>query len=857
MDNDDTSNPSNKSDSSDDLIEELARLMASDAKGTAPDQAKGGAQDNGGATGGDGGTSGATSGSGSSDRDATRPADAPEPRVSSSDAPRSAASSPGWLPTPRKPAERQEPSSQEPSFEEQGPPSPEGRPPRASEPDVAQSRTAGAPPPESTPDQPQPEPFRFRFGQPESETDQTDQTDAEPGGQATAAPGVDKSAGAEEPPAGYRDFDFGFSSRQKPPTAPEPGNADTQASTTSSAELDPIADLIRGDTAEHGAETPQVETDRDHGEPVGAEGHGPEATEPETGPSQRDSFNVPPVFGLGGQSEQSAGRAQEPARETPTPPEHQRSMSGSDALDDIENLIGSAAHVSVSDDASARSAIEQPVSRQAEPGRPAGRQTPAPETSRSNGAGRADNQGVDAAETAILAAMSGSGQRVQQPEPTTEPSFADQGHSLVEGADDGTEPGYADETFADEDDGRIEERRGGIGWKRIAAPAIALLLLGGVGYAGYSVLTSAPSDGEAPVLVADSEPARETPEPEEPANDSGQSVVFGENGGSNGDDEQLVSRDQSQQGVDAGNGSGDTTGSAGAGDGASPNGQTASGGPNATGGQSASGGEDDAIRQIITADTSENGLANRKVRTVTVRPDGTIVRGDDQVAGGEALPVDRPEVPELPEDAVQSDLSDTTVANLVGDQTATSSETPQLQSSGADLVSVDDESVPFPASRPSNLSSLRSAAPSNGQSAQSPGGNNGSPANQSASPSTSEGAVDLLGSTANASQATAQPAVVTSSQPSAPSQSATVEEPAAWVQLSSQREQAVADEVAGNLSNQYASALGGRNLTVQRADLGDRGIWYRVLVPARSLSEAQNVCVQIQNAGGDCFPRPN
>ena len=48
---------------------------------------------------------------------------------------------------------------------------------------------------------------------------------------------------------------------------------------------------------------------------------------------------------------------------------------------------------------------------------------------------------------------------------------------------------------------------------------------------------------------------------------------------------------------------------------------------------------------------SKSGLANRKVRTVTVRPDGTIVSGDDAVAGSEALPVERPNVPEVPGDA--------------------------------------------------------------------------------------------------------------------------------------------------------------------------------------------------------------
>src|SRR5690606_31628620 len=47
-------------------------------------------------------------------------------------------------------------------------------------------------------------------------------------------------------------------------------------------------------------------------------------------------------------------------------------------------------------------------------------------------------------------------------------------------------------------------------------------------------------------------------------------------------------------------------------------------------------------------DVSAEGLANRKVRTVTVRPDGTIVSGDNSLAGSTILPVDRPNVPAVP-----------------------------------------------------------------------------------------------------------------------------------------------------------------------------------------------------------------
>src|SRR5690606_3084583 len=54
------------------------------------------------------------------------------------------------------------------------------------------------------------------------------------------------------------------------------------------------------------------------------------------------------------------------------------------------------------------------------------------------------------------------------------------------------------------------------------------------------------------------------------------------------------------------------------------------------------------VSRVIPPASAEGGIANRKVRTVTVRPDGTIVSSDNAVAGSEALPVDRPAVPALP-----------------------------------------------------------------------------------------------------------------------------------------------------------------------------------------------------------------
>ena len=47
--------------------------------------------------------------------------------------------------------------------------------------------------------------------------------------------------------------------------------------------------------------------------------------------------------------------------------------------------------------------------------------------------------------------------------------------------------------------------------------------------------------------------------------------------------------------------------------------------------------------------------------------------------------------------------------------------------------------------------------------------------------------------------------------------------------------------------------IGGKPHTVRRADLGNRGIYYRAMVgPFASRDEAVSVCASLKQAGGDC-----
>jgi hypothetical protein len=73
------------------------------------------------------------------------------------------------------------------------------------------------------------------------------------------------------------------------------------------------------------------------------------------------------------------------------------------------------------------------------------------------------------------------------------------------------------------------------------------------------------------------------------------------------------------------------------------------------------------------------------------------------------------------------------------------------------------------------------------------------------------------------------------------------------VQLSSSPSEADAEASRRTLSARYGSLLGGNELVIQSADLGQKGTWYRVKLPAASLADAQSTCANIKASGGDCI----
>ncbi|TAK50085.1 MAG: SPOR domain-containing protein [Xanthobacteraceae bacterium] len=73
------------------------------------------------------------------------------------------------------------------------------------------------------------------------------------------------------------------------------------------------------------------------------------------------------------------------------------------------------------------------------------------------------------------------------------------------------------------------------------------------------------------------------------------------------------------------------------------------------------------------------------------------------------------------------------------------------------------------------------------------------------------------------------------------------------VQLSSQRNEADAQASYRALQGKYPGVLGSRQAVIRRADLGDKGVYYRAMVgPFGSSDEAVKFCANLKAAGGQC-----
>ncbi len=77
------------------------------------------------------------------------------------------------------------------------------------------------------------------------------------------------------------------------------------------------------------------------------------------------------------------------------------------------------------------------------------------------------------------------------------------------------------------------------------------------------------------------------------------------------------------------------------------------------------------------------------------------------------------------------------------------------------------------------------------------------------------------------------------------------------VQVSSQRSEAEAQSAFASLQAKFPGQLGGKQPVIRKVELGEKGTYYRAMVPAGDAAEANQLCSGMKAAGGSCLVQKN
>ncbi len=240
------------------------------------------------------------------------------------------------------------------------------------------------------------------------------------------------------------------------------------------------------------------------------------------------------------------------------------------------------------------------------------------------------------------------------------------------------------------------------------------------------------------------------------------------------------------------------------------------------------GGANDNAAALSGGDSAQS-IGPRKVRTVVVRPDGTIVSSDaapapgDAPASTDAPPTAAPVVPTVPAPATNDD----TAAIAGGTRGQELTITPNPATGGPAQTPAPPAKAETPTRTPTPPPTPKPTPPK----VVATGGDGGP--------------IDLTPGTSSTQVASRTPAGQGAALPLVAG--------GMMVQVSSQHSQDAAVATFHDLQTRYPGILGGYNADVQRADLGDRGIYFRVRVGPFASADAQSLCADLKNAGGDCI----
>jgi hypothetical protein len=239
----------------------------------------------------------------------------------------------------------------------------------------------------------------------------------------------------------------------------------------------------------------------------------------------------------------------------------------------------------------------------------------------------------------------------------------------------------------------------------------------------------------------------------------------------------------------------------------------------------------------------------RLVRTFTVRPDGTIVpSGSDASApAAAATPAPAPPIAPVPvpttavngEGEPQVAASTLPPAAAAAEAPVTASAAPATDAAVAPPTA-DNSAVVADDTPQLNDMAAAEAPPPNDIAAAAPAEAPAPPAEDTAAP-------------ADIAAPEVQVAAAPAPEAQAPAPTAAAGD-GYMVQLSSQRSEEAARSSFGPLQRRFPSLLGGLEPDVQQANLGEKGIYYRLRVgPWATRAEAVDLCEKLKAAGGSCL----
>ncbi|MCY1496451.1 Sporulation related domain protein [compost metagenome] len=218
-------------------------------------------------------------------------------------------------------------------------------------------------------------------------------------------------------------------------------------------------------------------------------------------------------------------------------------------------------------------------------------------------------------------------------------------------------------------------------------------------------------------------------------------------------------------------------------------------------------------------------VAPRKVRTMIVKPDGTLVAREEPVAApatdvaGATQPL-----PEAPSKEVAS--ADVTAA---GQASANVDQVALAATGNADIEQVPVRSVTTTAT---------------GDKAPTP---QARPVEQPAN------VAGTATERSNVRPAEEPAAATAEAQPAQQVATASVPTGGYFIQVASLPSEAEAQKSYNSLSSKFGSVIGGRGVDIRKAEIAGKGTYYRVRIPAGSKEEANALCSKYKGAGGSCL----